>query len=61
MYKTLVKQLRTYDGLQLWVTEKVPNTNKIQQLQNIVFRKITNDPLQNQCSYLITIYIKTFQ
>lgn len=40
MYKTL---LRIY-GLQLWGTVKVPNTNKIQQFQNIVIRKITNVP-----------------
>lgn len=43
MYKTLLKPMWTY-GLQLWGTAKVSNTNKIQQFQNIAFRKITNAP-----------------
>ncbi|KAL4121294.1 hypothetical protein QTP88_013837 [Uroleucon formosanum] len=43
MYKTLLKPMWTY-GLQLWDTAKVSNTNKIQQFQNVAFRKITNAP-----------------
>ncbi|KAL4121499.1 hypothetical protein QTP88_013999 [Uroleucon formosanum] len=43
MYKTLLKPMWTY-GLQLWGIAKVSNTNKIQQFQNIAFRKITNAP-----------------
>lgn len=43
MYMTLLKPLWTH-GLQLWGTAKVSITNKIQQSQNTVLRKITNAP-----------------
>lgn len=38
-YKTFSKPLWT-SGIRLWGTEKVSNTNKIQQFQNIALRKI---------------------
>lgn len=43
MYKSLIKPIWTY-GLQLWGNAKKSNINRIQDFQNIAFRKLTNSP-----------------
>jgi len=44
IYKTLLKPIWTY-GLQLWVSVKKTNLNKIQDFQNITICQITNAPI----------------
>jgi hypothetical protein len=44
IYKSLLKSIWTY-GLQLCGATRKSNTNKIQTIQNILFRKITNASL----------------
>ena len=43
IYKTIIKPMWTY-GLELWGSAKPSNTKRIQTLQSLILRKITNAP-----------------